>query len=82
MNLLRASGHLASTLTPSEWPSRVPRNGLENILLSLVALKARWNYLALEKGCSALGVLMTEEVGWCVIVLILTIVEAIIICTL
>lgn len=69
------SGHFASTLTPSEWPSSVPKNGLANILFNLVALKARWNYLAREKECSALGVLTTVEVGAWVIVHILTIVD-------
>ena len=75
MNLFSARGHLASTLIPSECPYIVPRNGLEKILFNLVALKARWNYLALENGWSALGVLVTAAVGLWVIVQILTIVE-------
>jgi hypothetical protein len=40
----------------------------------LHALNALWNYLALENGCSARGVLTTVEVGSWVIVCILTIV--------
>jgi hypothetical protein len=52
-----------------------PKNGLANILFNFVALKARWNSRAREKGCSALGVRVTDEAGSCVIVAIFTIVE-------
>lgn len=73
--LFKASGHLASTLIPSEWPYRLPMNGFAKILFNFVALKARWNSRARENGCSALGVLVTAEVGSWVIVKILTIVD-------
>jgi len=76
INLFKAKGHLANTLIPSEWPYKVPRNGFEKILFNFVALKALWNYRALENGCSALGVLTTDEVGVWVMVCIFTIVEA------
>ncbi len=36
--LFNANGHFAMTLIPSEWPYKVPINGLANILFSLTAL--------------------------------------------
>ena len=63
MNLLRASGHFERALMPSEWPGKLCRKGLANIFYSLLALWALWNSLAREKGCSARGVLTTEEEG-------------------
>lgn len=63
MNLLSICADFAKELTPSEWPSKLWMNGFANIFYNLLALNALWNYLALEKGCSASGVLITEEVG-------------------
>ena len=74
INLLKICDGFASALTPSEWPEKLCKKGFANIFYSLHALNALWNYLALENGCSARGVLTTVEVGSWVIVCILTIV--------
>lgn len=60
---------------PSEWPVKTPTSGFANNFWSLVALKALWNSLALEKGCQALGERVRDCTGWWVIVAIFTIVD-------